>query len=643
MSRGSRTVTGEFERLAAWSADRWSRNKIVRRRVPGGGRIHMDRQLPFLYVCRTPGPGDDRYTPRLITTEASYLIAPADPQLQEHVRSLCHRMAATLREVFDQVLVMEVWASSSPQRAELPEWEEPIPRFRIFARDCESPPAAVRTLRQALEKIQIGGRTGEVSLASADEISPPGLPPLLSCDDAERLQTSLIGIEIDPIYLDPRTGAEFPLLLRELRPQMSRAMKRAACAFAGTERAEPPAHFESLGRRALVRAVGSSDRLLSEVAESFDFLLLATPTNAETAWRQFEATRFQKQPQFHYRPLPIDPDLLKRRLFNVPLEHIEDPTLAHLLRKKQHELDGQITMLRERGTRQFMLIGLSVFGEVSDALLQLARGILDELPSRALPAESESDAAGAVNATAFAARAQEEIDEYHQLDANFQAAVEITDQIPAGLMVARRRLLVAAGFHTTQERVEPLIHHEVGTHLVTAHNGRAQPFRLAASGLAGYEPLQEGLAVLAEYLVGGLTRARLRVLAARVIAGAAIIRGASFVETFRELTADYGFTHHSAFTITMRIFRGGGLTKDVLYLKGLDYLLAYLREHRDLESLLVGKIALEDVPFIQELRRREIVHPPALEPRYLQIPAARKRLEQAARLTLPDIVRECSL
>jgi uncharacterized protein (TIGR02421 family) len=299
-------------------------------------------------------------------------------------------------------------------------------------------------------------------------------------------------------------------------------------------------------------------------------------------------------------------------------------------------------MLRERGTRQFMLLGMAVYGEVSDSLLALAREILAALPPRAAPTETESDAAGSVNAADFAARAQDEIDHYHERDPNFRAAVEITDQIPAGLMVARRRLLIAAGFRTTRDRVEPLIHHEVGTHLVTAHNGRAQPLRLAANGLAGYEPLQEGLAVLAEYLVGGLTRARMRVLAARVVAAAAMVGGASFVETFHELTTDYGFTPHGAFTITMRIFRGGGLTKDVLYLKGLDYLLAYLREHRDLESLLVGKIALEDVPFIQELRRREIVHPPALQPRYLQLSAAKKRLEHAHRLTLHDIVQECS-
>ncbi len=39
-----------------------------------------------------------------------------------------------------------------------------------------------------------------------------------------------------------------------------------------------------------------------------------------------------------------------------------------------------------------------------------------------------------------------------------------------------------------------------------------------AIGLAGYEETQEGLAVLAEFLVGGLSPHRLRQLAVRVVA-----------------------------------------------------------------------------------------------------------------------------
>lgn len=643
MPNSKQSASSEFERLMAVTADRLTRNKVLRRRLPGGGRIHIDRQLPFLYVCRTPGPHGDHDTPRLITTEASYLIAPSGREYLANVQLLCRRIVATLREVFDRILLVEIWSTNAPRRMELPEWEEPEPRFFLVTSPSAPLSDVVRALQTSLSDVHAADRRGEVSTEVRCQVAPPDLPPLLSPDEAEQRNVGVLGIEVDPIYRDPRTGALFPLLLRELRPQFSRALKRAACAFAGLDHTRPPRHFESLGRRALVRAVGASDRLLAEVAKAFDFLLLVTPINAEQAWREFAARRFEQPPRFFYRPLPIDPDLLKRKLFHVPLERIEDPTLAHLLRNKQHELDGQITMLRERGTRRFMLSGLLVYGEVQESLLDLANRILAALPPGTSRRVTESDAAGAVDAKAFAARAQLEIDAYRRLDPKFRAQVEITDEIPSGLMVARHRLLVSANFRTTANRVEPLIHHEVGTHLVTAHNGRVQPFRQLESGLAGYEPLQEGLAVLAEYLVGGLTGPRMRVLAARVIAGHAMTQGATFIETFRLLTKEHGFSDRSAFTIAMRVFRGGGIIKDVLYLKGFDQLLTYLRRHREMEHLYVGKIALDDVPYMQELRRREIVQPPAIEPRFLKFPAVRQRLEACHDLDTVDLLRECAL
>ena len=52
-----------------------------------------------------------------------------------------------------------------------------------------------------------------------------------------------------------------------------------------------------------------------------------------------------------------------------------------------------------------------------------------------------------------------------------------------------------------------LLQHEIGTHVVTHVNGSRQPLRLLGAGLAGYDETQEGLAVFAEYLVGGLTAA----------------------------------------------------------------------------------------------------------------------------------------
>ena len=87
-----------------------------------------------------------------------------------------------------------------------------------------------------------------------------------------------------------------------------------------------------------------------------------------------------------------------------------------------------------------------------------------------------------------------------------------------GVMVSNGDLLVAPTARVSAARAEALLHHEVGTHVVTFVNGSHQPLRILASGLAGHEETQEGLAVLAEYLVGGLTAGRLRQLAARVVA-----------------------------------------------------------------------------------------------------------------------------
>jgi len=65
--------------------------------------------------------------------------------------------------------------------------------------------------------------------------------------------------------------------------------------------------------------------------------------------------------------------------------------------------------------------------------------------------------------------------------------------------------------------------------------------------MGGYDQLQEGLAVLAEYLVGGLTVNRLRLLAGRVIGVESMVNGASFIETFNLLANKYGFSNRIAY------------------------------------------------------------------------------------------------
>jgi hypothetical protein len=56
---------------------RLAAGKTVRRTLPGGGRLHIDRPLPFLCLYRAPADRPDLGTAELVRTQASYLIVPA--------------------------------------------------------------------------------------------------------------------------------------------------------------------------------------------------------------------------------------------------------------------------------------------------------------------------------------------------------------------------------------------------------------------------------------------------------------------------------------------------------------------------------------------------------------------------------------
>ena len=159
----------------------------------------------------------------------------------------------------------------------------------------------------------------------------------------------------------------------------------------------------------------------------------------------------------------------------------------------------------------------------------------------------------------------------------------------------------------------------------------AQPFHQLYAGLPDYEELQEGLAELAEYLTGGLTGPRLRMLAARVLAANMIAEGAGFTEVFRELDDTHGFTQKTAFNITLRIFRGGGLLKDMVYLRGLLQLLEYLGGGGAFEPLLLGKFGADHLHIIRELQCRKVLSAQLLKQSYIDSHNVLEKLETVLR------------
>jgi len=551
------------------------------------------------------------------------MIASASPRFKPGLTKLVRAVAETLANKCGAFLIVEIWSGEDDTDMDP---AAAIPAFRIILPSSGPLTGTAEALENALRKIKLNRRSAAVEVVYRKKGTPARPAALIPKRDADKLNCFLMGLEINPVFRSPDNGEVYPLKLRKLHYGLSRALKRAAFEFSHSQTNLRPGHFYSLGRRAMVRAVWAVDRQLADISNLFDFLLLLTPVNIDSAWSKFKKHQYEQSPVFSYRPRHIDPAAVKREIYKIPVESVEDPVLASLFREKRNELDRQMSMIDDRDTKRFMYGSLQLFGGVSDNLMKLAEEILEVLP----PHTRDNSREKSINAVALADRVQQELEYYRRIDPSMTAGVQIRSDT-VGLMVSRGNLLINRNLKIPGSRVEALIHHEVGTHIVTYFNGRAQPFRQLYSGLAGYEELQEGMAVLSEYLAGGFSRSRLRLLAGRVAAVKCLTEGASFIETFRKLNAGYGFELRAAFTITARVYRSGGLTKDAVYLQGLVKLLKYLEQGGEIVPLFVGKISTDHVPVIQELQWRKVLRAVPLRPRYLDFPETAEKLKKLQR------------
>ncbi len=362
------------------------------------------------------------------------------------------------------------------------------------------------------------------------------------------------------------------------------------------------------------------DRALAQVSQSFSFLLDITPVDAEDVKEQFLGGQVSA-PVFTYRELDDAPDVLEHQLANIDVTAVEDTTLGHLLRAKHRELALQLEMLRARDTSDFLALSIELYGGVSPSLRTQAEQVIVAIGT-------VEPALDPLDAEEFLALAEAEIGYYREQDAGIEMRAEVRPDVN-GVMVSGETLLIGPETVVQRQRAAALLHHEVGTHLVTQVNGSVQPIKVLGTGLAGYDETQEGLAVLGEVACGGLTPFRLRQLAARVLTVHRLVDGASFAEAHHALV-EAGTPPGSAFTTAMRVYRSGGATKDAIYLRGVVDLLAHLADDGNLDLLWRGKFSLQDLPLIAELADRGALAPPRLLPRYLDDPKSMDRLLWAA-------------
>lgn len=300
-------------------------------------------------------------------------------------------------------------------------------------------------------------------------------------------------------------------------------------------------------------------------------------------------------------------------------------------------------MLEGRGTPDFFAASRELYGAPGEALpdsgdspLQLARRlrrVIDRLDHLDLGAPADASATDREVARKMSAAVR-------RLFGDEAPGVEIVDDLSANATAGADRIRIRAGARFTDRDVDQLIHHEAGIHVTTALNGRAQSdLPILAASHPGTTRTQEGLAVFAEFMTGGMDIDRLGRLADRVLAIQMAVDGADFIDVYQhflgqgEATAQRqgsdpqpSLLQRTAFEQTRRVFRGGVLsggapfTKDAVYLDGLlrvhDFLRSLVAAGRAdiLQLLFCGKIALADIPMLCELANMGLLKAPKFLP-----------------------------
>ena len=277
-------------------------------------------------VYRRQSKYPDQGTDHLVKGEASYLIASAGPQLKSGLSKLILTVVKTLSREYEAFLIIELWAGlpNHPQ-SEMAK-VVPKPGFRIITSASRPPTKAVEILEKSLKKIKLLKQKATVAVVYSQDRSPAGLTPLIASAEARKHNCFVIGLEVQPVYRSQTTGDIYPLVLRTLHRRLARALKQAVFEFSHNQTSHRPPHYQALGRRAVVKAVWDVDSQLAEISTSFDFLLQVTPVNTDSAWNTFKQAHCERIPLLYYRPLPIAPELVKRQLYHIPIERVEDPS-----------------------------------------------------------------------------------------------------------------------------------------------------------------------------------------------------------------------------------------------------------------------------------------------------------------------------
>lgn len=412
----------------------------------------------------------------------------------------------------------------------------------------------------------------------------------------------VLATEIKKVYCNENTGEDYPEVITKITQSFKEAIINNAQYFIENETSWSSKIPSLLLDKKEDKALLKVDSELFKLLKNFELLANVNPYNTTQEQRRFEKSKFTVTPIFKYSPIKTHPFELKQQLGALPTDQISDVSVRKMYENVIESYFDKIDLLSSINTEKFLFNSLRYFGRPSKMDL-LNSNYLLHLP--AIPSEPKRTPSITVNDAIGLFK--EGMDNY-----GIKCKIELSNKVISQVMVlnSKKSILIRPDAKFTEKEVKALVEHEIGVHMVTTQNSNNQKLKIFNLGLPRNTKTQEGLAILSEYLSGSITLKRLKKLAMRVIITDMMCNGADFIECFNYLKQDLNVDSDDAFTVVTRVFRGGGFTKDYLYLSGFVEILKLWKSNRSLTPLLVGKTSLDFYDIIEEMINRDMIQKP---------------------------------
>ncbi len=460
---------------------------------------------------------------------------------------------------------------------------------------------------------------------SLDKLSKIDLPniPVLALENSvfygrgylishinSRFQHSLVlPLEVKKVFMDEISGEIYPLVMQSLSQQFKECLIDISALFSRRYTSKKRAKKSDILTEKMDPSILKVDRALFQLAKGLETLFYINPVNIPAERKKFFKSNGNYQPDFRYRQLDVDPYQFREQLYRLPVDAIRDPSIQSLYRDVVDGLSEKISMLVKAGRPDFLYESLKYYGEPSQIDEQNAHFLLhaNELDSADEETVTTDDLLEQMKSAA--------------LEWKMPCKVEASTKLVASAMVSNthKAILIAKSLNISITEARALIHHELGVHMATTLNSSSQRLKVFSLGLPGNTLTQEGLAILNEYHSGNMTLKRLHGLALRVLSVREMLNHGDFRHTFSFLLEEHQLSQDEAFKLSVRVHRGGGFTKDYLYLNGVSMALD-LYKTQNIKNLYVGKTGFDYLPIVNEMVDRQLVAAPEYYPSFLDKP-----------------------